>query len=155
MVAIMNEALDLGPGMTIFEVGAGSGYHSATIAEIIGPQGHVYSVEILEDLVRVARGNLERAGYADRVTIVIGDGSLGYADRAPYDRILMTAAAPDVPRILLDQLKVGGILLVPVGGRFYSQELLSIRKKSATETEERRLGGVAFVPLRGEYGFRD
>src|SRR5262245_15208881 len=112
MVAIMNEALELGPGMTIFEVGAGSGYHSATIAEIIGPQGHVYSVEILEDLVRVARGNLERAGYADRVTIVIGDGSLGYADRAPYDRILMTAAAPHVPKILLDQLKVGGIILV-------------------------------------------
>ncbi len=151
----MNEALALVPSLRVLEIGTGSGYHSATIAEIVGPGGHVYSVEIVEDLVRTARANLEGAGYADRVTLALGDGSLGYADRAPYDRILVTAAAPEIPDALLDQLRVGGILVVPVGGRFYPQELLSIRKKSATETEKHRLGGVAFVPLKGEHGFAD
>ncbi len=155
MVAIMNEALELVAGLSVLEIGAGSGYHSATIAEIVGPGGHVYSLEIVEDLVRIARANLEGASYADRVTLVLGDGSHGYPDRAPYDRILLTAAAPKIPKALIDQLKVGGILIAPVGGRFYPQELVSVRKKSATETEKHRLGGVAFVPLKGEHGFGD
>src|SRR6266705_1554945 len=110
MVAIMNEALQLIPGLTVLEVGAGSGYHAATIAEIIGPYGRIYTVELVEDLARSARANLERAGYADRVTLVLGDGSLGYADRAPYDRIVVTAAAPDIPPLPKEALKIGGIM---------------------------------------------
>ncbi len=151
----MNEALELVQGLTVLEVGAGSGYHAATIAETIGPKGHVYTVEIVEDLVRFARANLERAGYADRVTLVLGDGSLGYPDRAPYDRVILTAAAPDVPPVLIDQLKIGGIMLAPVGGRFFPQELVMIRKKESGEIERRGLGGVAFVPLKGKHGFSD
>ncbi len=155
MVAIMNEALELSQGQKVLEVGAGSGYHAATIAEIVGPQGHVYSVEFVEELVRFARSNLERARYAERVTLVHGDGSRGYPDRAPYDRIAVTAAAPKVPHLLVEQLVNEGILLAPVGGRFFPQELLKLHKKADGSIERSQLGGVAFVPLKGEYGFRD
>lgn len=155
MVAIMNEALDLRPGLKVLEVGAGSGYHAATIAEIVGFEGHVYTVERVEELVRFARQNLERAGYSERVTLVQGDGSLGYAERAPYDRILVTAAAPDVPPRLVEQLDKGAILVVPVGGRFFPQDLVRIRHKPDGRIERTTLGGVAFVPLLGEHGFKD
>ncbi len=155
MVAIMNEALDLEPGLKVLEVGAGSGYHAATIAEILGPEGHVYTLERVEELVKFARQNLERAGYSTRVTLVQGDGSLGYVDRAPYDRILVTAAAPEVPPKLIDQLTKGGVLIVPVGGRFFPQELVKVRKKPDGRIERSSLGGVAFVPLVGEHGFKD
>jgi len=155
MVAIMNEALELSSGLRVLEVGAGSGYHAATIAEVIGPTGHVYTVEVVEALVNSARENLERAGYADRVTLVHGDGSLGYVDRAPYDRISVTAAAPRVPARLVEQLSIGGTMLVPVGGRFFPQELFRIRKGPDGIIEKSSLGGVAFVPLKGKDGYED
>lgn len=153
MVAIMNEALELSIGNRVLEVGAGSGYHAATVAEQIGPQGHVYSIELVPELVRVARSNLDRAGYSDRVTLVEGDGSLGYPDRAPYERIIVTAAAPRIPRPLVAQLQPGGILIIPVGGRLFPQELIKVRKDEKGRIEQTSLGGVAFVPLIGKEGF--
>ena len=153
MVAIMNEALELKPGLRVLEVGAGSGYHAATIAEQIAPGGQVYTIELVMELVEFARKNLERAGYSDQVTLVQGDGSLGYKDRAPYDRILVTAAAPRVPDALVEQLATGGISVVPVGGRFFPQELFKIQKNQIGKVSSIRLGGVAFVPLIGEQGF--
>ena len=149
----MNEALELRFGSRVLEVGAGSGYHAATVAEQVGPQGHVYTVELVSELVRVARSNLERAGYSDRVTLVEGDGSLGYPDRAPYDRIVVTAAAPKIPQSLLVQLRPAGILIIPVGGRFSPQELIKARKDGKGRIEQTSLGGVAFVPLIGREGF--
>ena len=149
----MNEALELESGMKVLEVGAGSGYHAATIAEIIGEKGKVFAIEHLEKLVAIARTNLDRAGYSDRVTLVQGDGSTGYADRAPFDRILVTAAAPKIPPPLIDQLRTEGILVIPVGGRMFPQELIKALKKTDGLLQRESLGGVAFVPLIGKYGF--
>lgn len=160
MVAIMNEALELRVGHKVLEVGAGSGWHASTIAEIVAPTerpreewGHVYTVEIVPGLAEFAKNNVERAGYGDRVTVICGDGSLGYPERAPYDRILVTAAAPDVPKPLLEQLKEGGVLVIPIGGLHFFQSLFRVRKRRGRILRE-NLGGVAFVPLTGRYGHR-
>jgi len=160
MVSIMDEALELEAGHKVLEIGAGSGWHAATVAEIVAPSdvpvekwGHVYTVEIVRDLASLARGNLRKAGYEDRVTVMCGDGSKGYAKEAPYHRILVTAAAPQVPKPLTEQLRNGGVLVIPVGGTHFFQSLLRIRKEDEHLSEE-NLGGVAFVPLTGEYGHR-
>jgi len=160
MVCIMNEALELEVGHTVLEVGAGSGWHASTIAEIVAPTdtpkekwGHVYTVEILPELAEFARKNIEKAGYGDRITIICGDGSMGYPEKAPYDRILVTAAAPDIPKPMIEQLKNGGILVIPVGGIQLYQTLVRVRKRNGKITEE-NLGGVAFVPLTGKHGHR-
>jgi protein-L-isoaspartate(D-aspartate) O-methyltransferase len=161
MVSIMNEALQLEIGNKVLEVGAGSGWHAATIAELIAPKtaprsewGHVYTVEIVQGLAEFARKNIMNGGYGDRVTIVHADGSGGYPEKAPYDRILVTAGAPEVPKPLSDQLKPAGIMLVPVGSLSLFQSLFRITKTSEGKTQEENLGGVAFVPLIGEYGHR-
>ena len=149
----MNEALELRIGDKVLEVGAGSGYHAATIAEQIGPQGRVYTIELVPELVKVARSNLEKAGYSDRIILVQGDGSLGYQDRAPYDRMVVTAAAPKIPQPLVRQLVRGGVLVIPVGGRLFPQELVKVLKDEKGHIERTSLGGVAFVPLIGKEGF--
>jgi len=160
MVSIMDEALELEVGQRILEIGAGSGWHACTIAEIVAPTdtprrewGHVYTVEIVPGLAEFARKNIEKAGYGDRVTVICGDGSAGYAEKAPYDRVLVTAAAPDVPKPLTEQLKTGGVLVIPVGGIYLYQTLLRIRKKDGEIVKE-NLGGVAFVPLVGKHGYK-
>ena len=161
MVSIMNEALRLEVGHRVLEVGAGSGWHAATIAEIVAPGeaprsewGHVYTVEIVQGLAEFARRNIMNAGYGDRVTIICADGSLGYPENAPYDRVLVTAAAPDVPKPLIEQLKPNGIMLIPVGSIHFFQSLIKITKGVDGKIREESLGGVAFVPLTGRYGHR-
>jgi protein-L-isoaspartate(D-aspartate) O-methyltransferase len=161
MVAIMNEALQLEVGQKVLEVGAGSGWHSATIAEIIAPHdaprsewGHVYTLEIVQDLAEIARKNIMNEGYGDRVTITYGDGSKGYPEKAPYERIIATAAAPRVPQPLVDQLKPKGIMLIPVGSASLFQNLIKITKNADGALKEENLGGVAFVPLTGEHGHK-
>ena len=159
MVSIMNEALQLDVGSRVLEIGAGSGWHAATIAELIAPKtaprsewGHVYTLEIVQELAEFARKSIMNGGYGDRVSIIHGDGSIGYAEKAPYDRILVTAAAPDVPKPLIDQLKPTGIMLIPVGSLSLFQNLIKITKGTDGKTKQENLGGVAFVPLTGEYG---
>jgi protein-L-isoaspartate(D-aspartate) O-methyltransferase len=159
MVAIMDEALQLEVGHCVLEVGAGSGWHAATVAEIVAPTeaprsewGHVFAVEVVRPLADIARKNIMNAGYGDRVTIINNDGSKGYPEKAPFDRILVTAAAPAVPIPLLDQLKIGGVLLVPVGSPFLFQTLLRLTKHTDGKIVEENQGSVAFVPLTGEYG---
>jgi protein-L-isoaspartate(D-aspartate) O-methyltransferase len=161
MVSIMNEALQLEVGQKILEVGAGSGWHSATIAEIIAPRdaprsewGYVFTLEIVQALAGNARKNIMNTGYGDRVKIINADGSKGYAEKAPYDRIVVTAAAPKVPEPLIDQLKPYGIMLIPVGSVSLFQNLLKLTKEPEGKIKQENLGGVAFVPLTGEYGHR-
>jgi len=160
MVSIMDEVLELDIGQKVLEVGAGSGWHAATIAEIVAPRdapkdkwGHVYTVEIVSQLAELAERNIVKAGYGDRITVTCGDGSLGYREEAPYDRILVTAAAPDVPKPLVEQLKSDGVLVIPVGGMYLYQTLVRVRKRDS-QTLKENLGGVAFVPLTGRYGQR-
>jgi protein-L-isoaspartate(D-aspartate) O-methyltransferase len=159
MVAIMNEALKLAVGQKVLEVGAGSGWHAATMAELVtssdAPRsewGHIYAVEIVAALAEQARKNIRNAGYSDRVTIINTDGSKGYLERAPYDRIMVTAAAPDIPLMLLDQLKSGGIMLIPIGKSDLFQNLMRITKEADGKIEKENLGAVAFVPLTGAFG---
>ncbi len=159
MVSIMNEALKLQVGQKILEVGAGSGWHAATIAELIAPKdmprsewGHVYTVEIIKPLAEAARKNVMNVGLSDRITVINADGSKGYPEKAPYDRILVTAAAPEIPPPLLAQLKVNGILVVPVGDASLFQTLLRITKADDGAIKKENLGEVAFVPLKGEHG---
>jgi protein-L-isoaspartate(D-aspartate) O-methyltransferase len=159
MVSIMNEALELEVGHKVLEVGAGSGWHSATLAEIIAPNstprsewGCIFTLEIIKDLAENSRKNIINAGYADRVKIINADGSKGYPERAPYDRILVTAAAPAVPQPLIEQLKTGGIMLIPVGNVSLFQNLIKISKGIDGKINRENLGGVAFVPLTGKFG---
>jgi protein-L-isoaspartate(D-aspartate) O-methyltransferase len=159
MVAMMCEALNLKPGHKVLEVGAGSGYHAAVVAEIVAPKGaselgHVYTIEVIPKLVEFARNNLERTGYSSRVTVCHGDGSKGYPAEAPYDRVFVTAAAPNIPNPLIEQLKPGGLLVIPVGGLHLFQSLLLVEKGLDGKTSVKNLGGVAFVPLVGEYGWK-
>lgn len=152
MVAIMVEQLELRPGMKVLEIGAGSGYHAAVCAEVIGPEGHVYTIERIASLASFAEDNLKRTGYARNVTVMFGDGTRGLPGHAPFDRIFVAAAAPDVPKPLIDQLADGGLMLVPVGGRYY-QDLVRVRKRKG-KLEKENLGGCVFVPLIGEHGYR-
>jgi protein-L-isoaspartate(D-aspartate) O-methyltransferase len=151
MVAIMVEASDLRPGHKVLEIGAGSGYHAAVVAELVTPGGHVYTVERHADLAEFARRNIEGAGYGSAVTVICGDGSRGMPEHAPYDRIFVACGAPDIPRPLLEQVSDGGSVLVPVGGRFY-QDLVKLERKGDKFTR-RSLGGCVFVPLVGEFGY--
>jgi protein-L-isoaspartate(D-aspartate) O-methyltransferase len=159
MVSIMNEALQLEIGQKVLEVGAGCGWHAATIAEVVAPKdsprsewGHVYTVEIVQGLAEFARKNIMNVGYGDRITIIYADGSMGHAEKAPYDRILVTAAAPDVPKPLIEQLKPNGTMLIPIGNVSLFQTLVKITKGINGKIKEENLGGVAFVPLTGRFG---
>jgi len=153
MVAMICEKLSLEEGMRILEIGSGLGYNAAVVAEIIGKKGHVYSMERIKSLADAATENLKRTGYLENVTVIVGDGTLGYPKEAPYDRIYATASAPAVPEPLKKQLKIGGMLLIPVGSNHYFQELVFIKRESEKEFKEEKLGGVAFVPLIGEHGW--
>ena len=159
MVSIMDEALELEVGHKVLEVGGGSGWHAATIAEIVAPSnvpkekwGYIYTIERIPELAAFAKNNIENTGYQDRVTLIHSDGTVGYPEKAPYDRIFVAAAGPKVPKPLVEQLKDGGVLLVPVGGAQFYQTLVRIRKKDKKIIEE-NLGGVSFVPLIGKHGF--
>ncbi|MHA2185348.1 MAG: protein-L-isoaspartate O-methyltransferase family protein, partial [Promethearchaeota archaeon] len=144
----MNEALKLEVGHKVLEIGAGSGWHASTIAEIVAPNnlpedkwGHLYTVEIISSLAKFASLNIKKAGYANRITIIHSDGSKGYPEAAPYDRILVTAAAPIIPPPLKKQLKIGGIMVIPLGTSHLFQILFRITK-SVKRTFEENLGGV-------------
>ncbi|MGD0644602.1 MAG: protein-L-isoaspartate(D-aspartate) O-methyltransferase [Candidatus Bathyarchaeia archaeon] len=157
MVAIMNEALRLEVGHKVLEVGAGSGWHAATMAELVATMdmprsewGHVYTVEIIQALAEAARKSIMNTGYGDRVTIINADGSKGYPEKAPYDRIVVKAAVTEIPQPLLDQLKAKGVMVIPVGNLSLFQTLVRLTKNEDGQTRQESLGEVSFVPLTGE-----
>jgi protein-L-isoaspartate(D-aspartate) O-methyltransferase len=136
----------------VLEIGAGSGYHAAVVAEAISPGGHVYTMERLPSLAEFAQDNLRRTGYDRMVSVIVGDGSKGLPEHAPYDRIFVACGAPDIPQPLVDQLKVDGEMLIPVGER-YCQDLIKVVRRKGGITKENH-GGCVFVPLVGEHGYR-
>lgn len=150
MVAIMCTLLDLSEGLKVLDIGGGSGYHAAVMAELVGPSGHIYSVERISELAEQEKLNLCEAGIIN-VTVVIGDGSKGLEMYAPYDRINVAATAPRVPELLKKQLKLGGRMVIPVGSGV--QNLMLVTRKNGYVIEEKL--PVAFVPLIGEHGFRE
>jgi protein-L-isoaspartate(D-aspartate) O-methyltransferase len=149
MVAMMCELLDLKEGLKILEIGAGTGYHACVVAHIT--KGNIFSIEAKTRLLERARENILRAGCSG-VVLLEGDGTEGYGKEAPYDRIYVTAGAPDIPPLLLDQLKAPGLLLIPVGSR-HLQNLVQVKKDVDGEIEKKTLSGCAFVPLIGKHGW--
>jgi len=160
MNAMMCELLDLKEGDKVLEIGTGSGYHAALCAEIIAPvdstnPGHVYTIERHKKLADRARKSLEESGYQDRVTVIHGDGTLGYPKEAPYDKVLVTAASPKkIPQPLKEQLKDNGIICIPAGSREFGQNLYIIQKLGK-EYKVDKITGVRFVSLIGKYGWSE
>jgi len=150
MVAMMCDYLKLERGDKVLEIGAGSGYHAAVIAELIGAEGRVYTVERLALLVDFSMRNLREAGYKN-VVVVSGDGTLGLPEYAPFNKICVTCAAPAVPPPLLEQLETGGRMVIPIGR--YIQELYLVEKKNGIEKQSKC--EVVFVPLIGRFGFKE
>ena len=143
----MLDSLELSPGLRVLEVGTGSGYYTALLAEVVG---EVVSVEISEGLYRVAK---ERLSRYQNVRLVLGDGSLGYEEGKPYDRVIVWAASPTLPCKPFEQLKEGGVMVVPIGGD-RRQRLYKVRKVDGRPVMT-ELGEVVFVKMRGVYGFYD
>jgi protein-L-isoaspartate(D-aspartate) O-methyltransferase len=151
IVGLMIEAARVEQGDTVLEVGAGSGYAAAVISRIAGK---VIGIERQHDLVEIARERLERLGY-DNVTIVEGDGTRGCPDEAPFDAILAAASGSHVPPPWIEQLADGGSIVMPVGSPGWVQELVKVTKGPDGKLIEENLGGVRFVPLIGEEGWKD
>ena len=149
MVALMTQALELSPEAHVLEIGTGSAYQAAILAQLAHD---VISVEYVPPLAEVARARLERLGI-ENVTVVTGDGSGGWPEGAPYDGIIVTAAAPHLPAALTDQLAMGGRLVIPVGAR--RKQMCMVVQRTPAGIEKHELAACVFVPLLGAHGWKD
>jgi protein-L-isoaspartate(D-aspartate) O-methyltransferase len=147
IVALMSDLIKPQAGDRVLELGTGSGYQAAILAELTG---EVYSIEIIEALGKQASERLSRLGY-DNVTVRLGDGYYGWQEHAPFDAIVVTAAASHVPPPLVAQLKPGGRMVIPVGSRFLTQQLVLVEKQADGQLITRQILPVKFVPLTGEH----
>ncbi|MBT8078588.1 MAG: protein-L-isoaspartate(D-aspartate) O-methyltransferase [Gammaproteobacteria bacterium] len=147
IVALMTDLIRPTPDDVVLEIGTGSGYQAAILASVVE---HVYSIEIIEALADAASARLRRLGYTN-VTTRLGDGYYGWQEQGPYDAIVVTAAASHVPPPLIAQLKPGGRMVIPVGGRFATQQLLLIEKTPDDGIVTRQIAAVRFVPLTGRH----
>ena len=145
MVALMTALLDPQPGHSVLEIGTGSGYQAAVLSRLVE---RVYSVETVPELARTAAAALRALGYTN-VELLTGDGNQGWPEHAPYDGIIVTAAAPVIPPALIEQLKPGGKLVIPSGPQYGPQELLLLSKNEHGQVQRRSVIAVAFVPLVG------
>ena len=146
IVALMTDLIEPGRDDVVLEIGTGSGYQAAILAKLVK---HVYSIEIIEALADEATARLGRLGY-NNVTTKLGDGYYGWEEYAPFDAIVVTAAGSHVPPSLIQQLRPGGRMIIPVGGRFMTQQLLLLEKTDDDEIITRQLAAVRFVPLTRE-----
>ena len=147
IVAVMTDLLKTTPSDRVLEVGTGSGYQAAILAELVS---QVYSIEIIEPLGLLARDNLAALGHRN-VEVRIGDGYYGWEEQAPFDAIVVTAAASHIPPPLIEQLRNGGRMIIPVGSRFMVQQLVLVEKDDAGQVTTRQLLPVRFVPLTGSH----
>lgn len=147
IVALMTQALELSPEDKVLEIGTGSGYQAAVLAELART---VYTIEKVESLLQRAQAILETLGY-DNIVSKLHNGTQGWPEHAPYDAIMVTAGAPEIPRPLLDQMKEGGRMVIPVGDQTL-QEMLKVTRQNGNVQME-KIGGCRFVPLRGEHGW--
>jgi len=145
IVALMTELLEVNTGDTVLEIGTGSGYQAAILAELVD---HVYTIEIIQELGEQARDRLQGLGY-DNVTARVGDGYYGWQEHAPFEAIMVTAAASHIPPPLVRQLKPGGKMIIPVGSRFMTQYLVMVEKDTNGTVVTRQVLPVHFVPLTG------
>jgi protein-L-isoaspartate(D-aspartate) O-methyltransferase len=151
IVAAMTEALNLQPDDRVLDVGTGSGYAAAVLSRIVR---EVYTIERYAGLAKAARAVFERLGY-DNIHLRVGDGTLGWPGEAPFDAIMVAAGGPGVPKALLDQLALGGRLVIPVGDTPREQELVRLEKDPEGKLRQERLGHVRFVPLVGDQGWQE
>jgi len=152
MIATMLEELQARRGDKILEIGTGSGYNAALLSEITGEGGMVYTIERIEELAIEAERRLRKLGY-ENVEVVIGDGTKGYEKCSPYDRIIVTAASPRIPKPLMEQLAEKGRMVIPVGSLEY--QILNIVDKFKGEIRVYEKGACVFVPLIGEHGWKE
>ncbi len=150
MVVMMTELLDLKRGQKVLDIGTGTGYHAAVMAEVVGPEGEIYGIERVRDLAERAAETLKKLGYKN-IHIYVGDGSAGMPEKGPFDRILVACAAPHIPEPLIEQLKDGGKMVIPVGKM--TQRLILVEKKGE-KVEKSFHGYCVFVPMLGKHGFR-
>lgn len=148
-VAMMTQLLQLQPADKVLEVGTGSGYQAAILGEIVS-EGRVFTIERLEGLAKKAEKGLKGLNY-ENIKVIVGDGTKGLPEEAPFDAIIVTAAAPEIPPPLIEQLKIGGRLVMPVGGDWH-QEMVRLTKTEEGIKRE-NFGGYRFVPLVGEHGW--
>jgi protein-L-isoaspartate(D-aspartate) O-methyltransferase len=149
IVAYMTEALELSSRDRVLEIGTGSGYAAAVLSRIAAT---VYSIERLEGVAQSARQRLEMLGYTN-IVVHQGDGTMGWPEHAPYNAIVVTAGAPKVPKPIIEQLAIGGRLVIPVGASSTLQTLLRVRRNGANDYRSEELCGVRFVPLIGAEGW--
>jgi protein-L-isoaspartate(D-aspartate) O-methyltransferase len=153
IVAYMTELLELREGDKVLEIGTGSGYQTAILSYIVKEKGLIISIERIKELSEIAYKNLEKLGLHKNVKLIVGDGSIGYENDKPYDRILITAASPKIPNFIYDQLKNGGIAVMPVGS-IEEQKLVVLKKDELGKITIEYNISVIFVPLIGYNGFK-
>lgn len=149
-VMMMIHALELKKNDKVLEIGAGSGYNAAIMSKL-GKK--VYTIEIVKELAEFARRNLEKASIKN-VKVIYGDGSLGYEKESPYDKCIITAACPQIPQPIISQMKVGGIILAPIGSSGFGYQEMIKARKTKKGLEKESLGEFSFVPMKGKYGIK-
>jgi protein-L-isoaspartate(D-aspartate) O-methyltransferase len=150
-VALMTEFLEPKEGDKILEIGTGSGWQACLLSHIVGRKGKIVTIEIDKDVYKFGKENVGKLGV-ENVIVILGDGSKGYEKEAKYDGCMLTAGCPEIPKKILEQTKVGGRIVAPIG--LHEQRMIVVKKISEKKFEEVDMGSFVFVPLRGEHGFK-